>query len=190
MSSLLTFEHGNVLLDGNLLPGLFRSLKVHGAARFDEAEPDELSGTVKAPLGWEDAGITIELDLLTGPNLHDDSKITCYDKLQKLNAVFKDVSEDKAPKIYSIVSPHVSARGIEQVVFAGLDSTETDEDDVIEASLNFIEHNPPVTTVEKQSVASNAENAPAATTKEPEADTEIVKDPGPFAAGFSQGAGG
>ena len=189
MSNVLTFEHGAVLLDNNMLPGIFRSLKDHGAARFDEAEPDELSGTVKAPMGWEDAGITIELDLVTGPNLHDDSESNCYDKLEELNAVFRDVDEDKVPKIYTIVSPHITARGIEQVVFAGLDSTETNEDDVIEASLNFIEHNPPVNTLEKQDVASDSGSAPSATASTPEADSEISKDPGPFAAGFSAGAG-
>jgi hypothetical protein len=139
---------------------------------MDEAEQDGLSGKVKVPMGWEDADISAIVELLT------DEFSTCYDKLHELNRIFKGTNNGGNPNIYDIVNAHAISRGIERVVFSGLSSSETDQDDVIAATLNFIEHIPPVTKVEERVVASGttgtASSTPS-TTEEPEMDNSMIE---------------
>jgi len=172
---ILSFEHGDVRLGNDPVPGILRSQSITGLVRFDEAQQDGLSGKNKTPLGWEDANINLELELMS------DDKSDCYQKLTELNAVFQGRDNGGNPKVYEVVNAHARARGIDQVVFAGLDSSETDEDDVITASLNFVEHNPPVTIPEKR-IAMSDQAEGAATpqvTEEPVDDRNIMQDPGP-----------
>lgn len=143
-SPILSFAHGEVRLGGKLLPGILRRQQVRGAVRFDESQQDGMSGKVKVPLGWEDEDVTLVLDLLT----EEDS--TCYDKLAELVAVFKDTDGTGNPRVFSVANPHLAARNIDQVVFSRLDSKEDDDDDILEATLGFVEHAPPITRVEKR----------------------------------------
>jgi uncharacterized protein YfaP (DUF2135 family) len=183
LDGYLAIEHGQVSLGGKLIPGIFVSQSIRGAVRFDEAKADNLSGKVKTPLGWEDADISIELDLLT----EDGS--TCYEKLSRLNALFKGYDNGSNPKVYSLVNPHIIARGIDQVVFSGLDSSESDDDDVIRARLSFVEHNPPVIEVEKRVAASNEKTNETPTVADNvEADPTLTQDKtNPFHDGFKAG---
>ena len=184
---ILSFEHGQVKLSGILLPGIVKSLSVQADVRFDTAEQDGMSGKVKVPLGWEDSVVAITVELLS------DESSDCYDKLSGLNAVFRDTDQGANPKIYTVVNSHLIARGINQVVFSSLSSSETDEDDVILASLNFTEHLPVVTKTEKRTIAADnaagssdqAGDAPPASANEPKPDAEVVSDP--FAAGYTAG---
>jgi len=183
---ILSFEHGEIRLAGVLLPGTLKSLSIRGMVRFDEAEQDGLSGKAKLPMGWEDSDITIITELLS------DEKSNCYDKLIELNAKFRGTDDGENPVIYTVANEHLAARSIDRVVFNGLESQETDEDDVILAILSFVEHIPVITKAEERTVASDqaqGETAPATTTKEPEPDSTIVKDQGPFEAGFAAGEG-
>ena len=155
---LLVFEDGQITLGGSLLPGVLRRLSIRGQVRFDEAEQDGLSGKVKVPMGWEDADVTAEVELLT-------DSTDCYDKLAGLDATFRGYDNGGNPKVYDLVNRHTAARGIDQVVFAGLESSETDQDDVILAGLAFQEHKPAVVAVESRVAASDkaaGSGAPAA----------------------------
>ncbi len=166
---LLTFEDGQVTLGGVLIPGEFKGQSVRGSVRFDQAKRDGESGKVKTPMGWEDADISLQVELLS------EAGSTCYDKLTELNALFKGVDNGGNPKVYSVVNAHYLARGVSQVVFAGLNSTETDQDDVIACTLNFIEHMPAVVKKEEQVIASDqAEGASQIST--PAADAEPAPD--------------
>lgn len=183
---ILSFEHGEIRLAGVLLPGVLKSLSVRGQVRFDEAEQDGLSGKAKVPMGWEDSDITITIELLSDENSN------CYDKLGEVDANFKGTDNGTNPAIYTVANEHLSARNIYRVVFNGLESQETDEDDVILASLSFVEHIPVITKAEERTVAADkakGETAPSTTTKEPEADATIVKDQSPYGAGYDLGAG-
>jgi len=183
---ILTFEHGEVRLNGELIPGILRSLSVTGLVRFDDAKQDAMSGKVKTPIGWEDADVFLGLELTSDDSALGGDSLDCYQKLARINAIFKGYDNGANPKVYDVVNPHLRARGINQVVFSSLDSEEGDDDDAISARLIFVEHNPPVQIAENRANAKDkatgppAVNAPA----EPAKDAGIMKDPGPFAAGY------
>lgn len=135
-SGRLVFSHGDIILDGNLLPGVLKSLNVRGDIQFDDAGVDSLSGKSRTNMGWNDAYVDAIVELLS------DDERNCYAKLALLNVVFQAPDENGNPKIYTIVNSHTIGRRISGVIFAGLDSGETDQDDVIEATLSFVEHAP------------------------------------------------
>lgn len=166
---ILKFEDGQITLGGRIAPGILQSLLVAGRVRFDEAEQDGLSGKTKVPMGWEDADITLVVELVS------EEASTCYDKLSEINAIFKGTDNGGNPNVYDVVNAHTLARGIERVVFAGLTSQETDDDDVILANLAFIEHIPPVTAIEERAAAGDTP-APAAESGEPELDRRFLVD--------------
>lgn len=159
---ILQFDHGVVKLDGVELPGIFKNQSIAGSVRFDTAEPTGLSGAVKTPLGWEDADITLVIELVsegqTSPYVEGRN---CYEKLGQIDAIFRGYDNGGNPKIYEVDNAHVLARGISQVVFAGLQSRETQRNDVIQVTLNFIEHMPAVQAAEKQVAATDSAVAAA-----------------------------
>tara|TARA_B100000683_G_scaffold264145_1_gene293320 strand:- start:1287 stop:1784 length:498 start_codon:yes stop_codon:yes gene_type:complete len=144
MDGMLTFAHGEVRLGSKLVPGILKSMRVRGSVAFDETERDGMSGKAKTPKGWDDCAITLTVDLLT------DSSGTCYDKLAQLDALFRGYDNGVNPRVLDVVNAHVAARGIERVVFAGLESSESDQDDVMVATLRFTEHRPVILRAEKR----------------------------------------
>lgn len=144
MDGMLTFSHGEVRLGSSLVPGILKAMQVRGSVLFDETERDGMSGKTKTPKGWDDCAITLTVDLLT------DNTGNCYDKLGKLDALFRGHDNGANPRVLDVANPHVTARGIERVVFAGLESSETDQDDVVIATLRFSEHRPVIIRTEKR----------------------------------------
>jgi len=144
---VLTFDHGRIELGGVEVDGILKTLSIRGAVRFDEAEQDGISGTVKTPMGWEDADITMTMELLT------DDETDCYARLARLSELFQGYDNGGNPKVYEVVNVHALARGIRQVVFAGLESSESDMDDVMLVVMSFVEHNPPIVRVEAQAAS-------------------------------------
>ena len=146
----LTWEDGIVAIGGVELPGELTQLTVAGQVKFDKAKSDGQSGEKKTPMGYEDAAINIDMELLT------DENGTCYDKLTVIDKLYKAVGPKAAPKIVSVVNRHMRARQVEQVVFSGLTSREDNQSDMILVALTFTEHLPPVTTAEKRVVGKAA----------------------------------
>lgn len=144
MDGVLSFDHGIVRLGSKEVPGILRELRVRGSVRFDETEQDGHSGKVKTPMGWEDCAVTLTVELLT------DEGGTCYDRLNQVDALFRGHDNNANPRVLDVTNPHVTSRGIERVVFSGLESSETDQDDVIMAILRFSEDRPPVIRAEKR----------------------------------------
>jgi hypothetical protein len=183
----LVFDDGEVRLGAEILPGVLVSQTINGVVRFDQAEQDGMSGKAKIPMGWEDAGITLTVVLLT------DAISDCYDKLTAVNRIFKGADNGANPRVYTVTGRHLRSRRIGQVVFAGLDSEEDDQSDVIRATLNFVEHRPVITETETRvSAGGHAETgtAPAVAATEPAADPKILADDdSPFAAGYTAGVG-
>ena len=180
----LSIDHGQVKLGGQLVPGIFLSMDISGAVRFDTAEVDNLSGKKKIPMGWEDSLISIELSLTT------DELSTCYEKLAEINSIFKGLDNKSNPKIYNIINAHVVARGVDQVVFKGLRSRETNENDLITVALEFDEHNPPTIPPEiRSSGAGASSSAPGVSnTESATVDSNVTADTdSPFVAGFKDG---
>ncbi|XPV77693.1 MAG: hypothetical protein ACNI27_07180 [Desulfovibrio sp.] len=161
---LLYFEHGEVRLGGSLIDGILSSARVGAQVRFDEAEQDGKSGKARIPMGWEDADVALSLVLLT------DDRATCYERLARIDRVFKGYDNSGNPKIFDVQNAHCAARGIQQVVFSGLSSTESERDDTITVSLTFSEHIPVIRKVETQA---------SATAKSVQQEAVSVPDPAP-----------
>jgi len=148
---LLKFDHGIISLNGVDMPGIMKNQAIKGSVRFDTAEPDGHSGTVRTPLGWEDSDITLVVELISGEQTAPyTGSGSCYEKLARINRIFKGKDNGANPNVYEVNNPHANARDIHQVVFSGLQSTETDEDDVLEVHMNFVEHLPFEQIPEKQ----------------------------------------
>lgn len=148
--ALLTWEDGVVKIDGQELPGLLIDLSVDCRVRFDEQDVDAQSGKKRTPMGWEDAEVGLALCLTTEAVGQD-----CYEKLTVINGIFRSHDAQANPKIFNVDNRHLLARGVGELIFSGLSSMETDEDDTIIASLAFVENNPPVVKTET-SVAKSA----------------------------------
>lgn len=148
--ALLTWEDGLVSVDGLVLPGLLVDLSVDCRVRFDEQSVDGASGKKRTPLGWEDAEVSLTLELTT----HDEGP-DCYEKLEGLNSLFRWHDAQANPRIYQVNNRHLQARGVGELIFSELNSYETDRDDTILAILSFVENNPPVVKTE-MAVAKSA----------------------------------
>ena len=140
---LLTFADGILRLGGEELPGLLQSLTIDGKVRYDEQQVDGASGKSKTPQGWEDQTVKAALALLTD----DDSD--CYEKLAKLAPFFRQPDDKANPRIYTLANRHSQTRGIRQVVFDSFSSIESNASDVIQVSLGFTEHRPPIVRQEQ-----------------------------------------
>lgn len=177
----LTFEDGIITLGDDLIPGIVRRVSVNGAVKFDTAKPDGMSGDVRTPMGWKDSEIVVAMDLLSDIQMapYEDGD-TCYDKLAALDAIFKGSDNGSNPKIYTMTNSHTLARGIDEVIFCGLTSAETDRDDMLRVILQFAEFRPysqqKESRVTLSDAAAGSSPAPVTTAKEPEADESIMAD--------------
>jgi len=150
--ALLSWEDGLVSIDGLDLPGLLVDQSVDCRVRFDEQSVDGASGKKRTPMGWEDAEVTLTLELLTDEGEEGQD---CYDKLEAINAIFRGHDAQANPKIYQIDNRHLQARGVGELIFSQLSSYESDRDDAMMATLSFVENNPPVVKTE-MAVAKSA----------------------------------
>lgn len=138
----ITFEDGLMRLGGEELPGILQSLRIEGKVRYDEQKVDGSSGKSKTPQGWEDHTIVAVLVLLT------DEESDCYEKLEQVTPFFKTPDAKANPQIYAFTNRHAQNRGIRQVIFDRLESTENALTDEIQVTLGFTEHNPPIVRTE------------------------------------------
>ena len=152
--ALITWEDGVVKIDGRELPGHLLDLSVDCRVKFDEQDVDGQSGKKRTPLGWEDAEVGLALCLTT-----EDPGTDCYEKLEVINSIFRSHDAQANPKIFNVDNRHLLARGVSELIFSGLSSTETEEDDTVVASLTFVENNPPVVKTETKVAKSAFEKA-------------------------------
>ena len=172
--ALLTITDGNISLNGESIPGLLSTVSVNTSIRFDEQDIDGKSSKKKVPLGWSDADITIQLELLT-----DDEGSTCYDKLAELDGIFRSKDKKKV-KVFDIDNRHLNARNVRKVVFSNLESSESNNEDIIYASLSFIEYEPAVVKTENIKTIStstqNTSNNTVNKTNNPEPEKTLMVD--------------
>lgn len=174
----MTFDDGRVSLGGVDLPGLMKSLVIRGQVRFDTADPDGASGTVRTPLGWEDSDAVLVMDVLGDPQMapYPDSGRDVFEILKLYNDIFKGSDNGANPQVYTALNPHFQARGIDRVVWSGFQSVQNDEEDVLELHLNFVEHMPFETKKEARVAASDKAyvNDPAPAVADPDPDPVIM----------------
>lgn len=134
---ILKISDGFIYLDNQKIDGILVGSDVGTSIIFDDTSLLGKDGKVPIPLGWDDASISFNLALLT------DETLTCYDRLRRLNSIFRKVDKDGNPVVYSISNRHLRSRGIKSVVFSELSSSESNENDVISASLVLKEFSSP-----------------------------------------------
>jgi len=147
----LLFDDGTISLDREEIPAILTRMQIRNSVVFDRASVGSLSGENKTPMGFSDADVTVSMVLLT------DEQATCYERLRQLNRVFTSVDDLANPRIYTIFNSHCDARNIHRVVFSGLESSETDQEDTIDVSLSFVEKQPRVVQKEISILAGDSQ---------------------------------
>lgn len=142
---VITNDHGLIKLDDKIIPGVYQSMTVNNSIKIDEVDIKGASGTSKQPQGYNDAKITLTLKLQT------DKQTDCYEKAEKLVAIFQNTDSNAKPYIYNVINRLTTAWGIDEVIFDDLKTKDSNKDNTILAELHFIEYKPVV--VEKESRA-------------------------------------
>lgn len=153
---IITNDFGEIKLGDNLLPGIVQQIEVDGNVRIDSEEVPGQSGASKQPQGFDDYKVTIRIALVTD----DDSD--CYDKVTLLEQSFKKVDAQAKPFIYRVINKHLAARGISQMVYQGLRTTDSSGTDVISAEISLLEYKPVIVKTEQAVVKVMTTEAPSA----------------------------
>jgi hypothetical protein len=119
-----------------ILPGIVESIRIGDSLLIENAETQGRSGKVKVVQGWDDAAIQISLSLIDNP----DGRETRWDYLKQIAAVFKKVSGNGKPEVYTLSHPMIGAWGTKQLLFSSLESTESRTRRKISVSLEFTEY--------------------------------------------------
>lgn len=138
------------LLGSVVLPVPPAAMRIRQVLKIDEIEIKGRSGKVKQPIGYEDAEITIELELCD----REEGEVvveTASERLQKLQKLFRS-SQEALPQPLDIVSPLTEACGIRQALFKEFE-VHDNELDYLTCTLQLTEF----TSVENQLKAQAAE---------------------------------
>ena len=129
-------DGSEVMVDGVLLPGLFKSLEVTTAAEIEEQEVEGSTAKPKQATGYEDAKISVELILLD-----DADGMTKERKLEVIQNVFRQPGQE-IPAVHTIVNEHTVRRNISQVLFKQMVSKTTNANDQLSVTMEFWEYIP------------------------------------------------
>jgi hypothetical protein len=140
----IAVEDGTFKLGDTIVPGIYQGLEISGEVALDEQAVPGRSGSSKQPLGFKDAEVTLRVMLV------DDDETSAEDKLRVLVGLFKGQDAQAKPFVYRLVCPSLAAWKIDQVVFRGLRSAESSDNDVREQELVFVEHKPVTLKAEKR----------------------------------------
>lgn len=129
-------DGSEVMVDGVLLPGLFKSLEVTTAAEIEEQEVEGSTAKPKQATGYEDAKISVELILLD-----DADGMTKESKLEVIQNFFRQPGQE-IPAVHTIVNEHTVRRNISQVLFKQMVSKATNANDQLSVTMEFWEYIP------------------------------------------------
>ena len=129
-------DGSEVMVDGVLLPGLFKSLEVTTAAEIEEQEVEGSTAKPKQATGYEDAKISVELILLDDAN-----GMTKESKLEVIQNFFRQPGQE-IPAVHTIVNEHTVRRNISQVLFKQMVSKATNANDQLSVTMEFWEYIP------------------------------------------------
>lgn len=127
-------ESGIVKIDGQELPGVLEHLSVRHEIIIDEIRIQDRDGHLKQPAGYDEGDVTLSLQL------QDDEDP--YSLIAPIQALFREPESQGKPKIHTVTNVHVNARGIHEVLFKSLETSETNRDDIIIASIALEEYVP------------------------------------------------
>lgn len=140
---MIIIDPGQVRLGDITLPGIPESLDIRRNLRVIDIWVQSRSGRGKAPMGWEDAEITLNLRLVDEPGA------TVYDQVAQIERLFTTPDAHGRPKVFRIVNPHTRARGVNEVIFEDFVTQEDNRDDTIRAKLVLLEWLPGVVKMEE-----------------------------------------
>ena len=118
------------------LPGIFESIKVSNSLLKENPQMQGRSGRVKIVHGWDDVAILITLSLIDNP-IGGQSR---WDYLNQIAGIFKKVSDNEKPEVYTLSHPMINAWGIRQLLFSTLETTELRRRRRIALTLAFEEY--------------------------------------------------
>jgi hypothetical protein len=145
------------------LPGIIESIKVNDSLLIEKPGVQGRSGKVKIIQGWDDIALLITLSLIDDPG----AEKTRYDFLKQITDVFKKVSNNGKPEVYTLNHPIIKAWGTTKLLFSSLETSETRTRRKINVNLEFIEYDSAAGVIQDrqgaETQAQQAAPAPAPT---------------------------
>ena len=133
-----------------ILPGIVESIKISDSLLLDNAEIQGQSGKRKNAQGWDDAALSITLSLIDNPGAGK----TRWHYLEQIAGIFKTVTGDGTPEIYTLNHPMINVWGIRRLLFTSLESTESRTRRKIFVSLEFVEYESAAGVIQNRQEAS------------------------------------
>ena len=142
-------DDDTIMIGGVLLPGLYKKVEVKTAAKIDEQEVEGSSAKPKQATGYEDAQISIELEL------HDSETQTKEDKLAVIQNLFR-MRGQELPEVYPIISTYTAIRNVDQVLIKDMSSQSSNKKDMLTVNLELMEYIPQTIKAKKKKSNSTA----------------------------------
>ena len=142
-------DDDTIMIGGVLLPGLYTKVEVKTAAKIDEQEVEGSSAKPKQATGYEDAQISIELEL------HDSEAQTKEDKLAVIQNLFR-MRGQELPEVYPVISTYTAIRNVDQVLIKDMSSQSSNKKDMITVTLELMEYIPQTIKAKKKKSGSGS----------------------------------
>lgn len=120
-----------VILGDVAIPGIYESMEIGDDVKEDETEIEGKPEKSTRAVGYNPTRVTLSLRLVS------DDEGRAYEKLQVIQALYRESLELEVPPVYRLANPHTQARGIEDVVLASLRSRDSNLDDTIMVSMEL-----------------------------------------------------
>ena len=128
-------DGSEVMVDGVLHPGLFKSIEITTAAEIEEQEVEGSAAKPKQATGYEDGKVSLELILM------DEEGLAKEEKLLVLQNLVRQQGQD-IPAVHAIINQHTALRNITQVLFKNMVTKETNANNQLAVTLEFWEYVP------------------------------------------------
>jgi hypothetical protein len=133
-----------IKLGGLSLPGVVTSIEVRGQYEVEKKKVQGLSGTNKLGRGYNDAQVTITLEVLPG-------ETTTTAQVKEIERVFKNAFGTAGkPKPVRVVNPLLDSKDVYSVLFVGFAVRQGNEDDSLPCTLELLEFEPLVRAAERK----------------------------------------
>lgn len=130
---MIFVDDNTIKVGSTVLPGLYKGLDIEGSVILEEVKVEGAKKIPKQAVGYEDHKITLRIECCDSENQ------SRWDKMQVIQNLFKEPSEDK-PKPYDFINEHTQIRGISKVIFKKLSTSESSRNEAILLSLEFVEY--------------------------------------------------
>ncbi|MDR3019894.1 MAG: hypothetical protein LBU66_03205 [Treponema sp.] len=150
------------------MPGIVESIKINDSLLIEQTGVEGRSGKTKIIQGWDDCSLLITLSLIDNPGAGK----TRWDYLKQITGIFKKVSQNGKPEVYTLSHPMTNAWGATRVLFSSLETAESRTRRKITASLEFVEYDSAAGVIQERQEAETQ----ARKSKPAPAQTPIVSD--------------